>query len=61
MKLHVYKTLDLFRSVFIDENGIEELALPDLENLKSVCKTIIDKADKQELIWISNNRKRKEN
>ena len=60
MQYHVYQTLDLFRAVFIQEDGIKELTLPDLEDLKNVCKTIIDKADKQELIWLQENHKRKE-
>lgn len=43
-----YKVRDLFRTVFVYENGLEGFALPELGDIKNLCRTVIEMADEKE-------------
>ncbi len=61
MITHVRQTIDLFRTVLIHENGIEDLYIPELNDIKNICKTVIKMADEQERKWLESQNKNKEN
>lgn len=42
------KVRDLFRTVFVYENGLEEFALPELGDIKNLCRAVIEMADEKE-------------
>ena len=51
MKTHVRQTIDLFRTVIVHDKGIEDLYLQELEDIRNLCKTVIEMADEQERKW----------
>ena len=48
MKASIRQTLDLFRTVFIHENGVDDFCLPELTDIKNVCRTVIELAEEKE-------------
>lgn len=48
MKIHVRQIIDLFRTVVIHDKGIEDLSLPELVDIRNICKTVIEMANEQE-------------
>lgn len=42
------KVSDLFKTVFVYENGLEGLALPELTDIKILCRTVTEKANERE-------------
>ena len=48
MRPAIYQVKDLFKEILINENGIDEMCLPDLVDIRSLCKRVIDLADARE-------------
>ena len=60
MKTSIRQTLDLFRTVFIHENGVDDFCLPELTDIKNVCRTVIELAEEKESEYRAKNAENKE-
>ncbi len=47
MIAHVRPVIDLFRTVIVQEKGVEDLSLPELTDIKYLCETVIEMADER--------------
>lgn len=49
MRPAIYQVKDLFKEILINENGIDEMCLPDLLDIRGLCWHIIDLIDEREM------------
>ena len=59
MRPAVYQVKDLFKEILINENGIDEMCLPDLLDIRGLCWHIIDLVDEREMKQYTNGRERR--